>query len=104
MLGSGFQLLQHPKKDATTFAMTSPAPCVHPTNSVVVSFLVGFGGRLMSLERLVDCVQLLEGVKYITEISNVPWRGLHNSRRYQIFHGGGQIIHGGIKHSTEGVK
>ena len=58
MLGSGFQLLQHPKKDATTFALSSPAPCVHPTNTVVASFLVGFGGRLMSLERLVDYVQL----------------------------------------------
>ena len=59
MLGSGFQLLQHPKKDATTFAVSSPAPCVHPTNTVVASLLVGLGGRLMSLERLVDCVQLL---------------------------------------------
>ena len=59
MLGSGFQLVQHPKNDATTFAVSSRAPCVNPTNTVVVSFLVGFGGRLMSLERLVDCVQLL---------------------------------------------
>ena len=59
MLGSGFQLLQHPKKDATTFAVSSPARCVHPTNTVVASLLVGLGGRLMFLERLVDCVQLL---------------------------------------------
>ena len=58
MLGSGFQLLQHPKKDATTFAVSSPAPCVHPTNTVVASYLAGLGGRLMSLEQLVECVQL----------------------------------------------
>ena len=57
MLGSGFQLLQHPKKDATTFAVSSPAPWVHPTNTVVASVVVGFGSRLMSLERLVECVQ-----------------------------------------------
>ena len=60
MLGSGFQLLQHPKKDATTFAVSSPAPCVHPTNTVAVSYLVGLGGRLMFLERLVDGVQLFQ--------------------------------------------
>ena len=60
MLGSGFQLLQHPKKDATTFAVSSLAPCGHPTSTVVASLLVGLGGRLMSLERLVDCVQWLQ--------------------------------------------
>ena len=38
MLGSTLQLLQHPKKDATTFAVSSPGPWVHPTNNVVVSF------------------------------------------------------------------
>ena len=59
MFSSGFQLLQHPKKDATTFAVSSPAPRVHPTNTVVAPLLVGFGGHLMSLERLVDCVQWL---------------------------------------------
>ena len=59
MLGLGFQLLQHRKKDATTFAVLSLAPWVNPTNTVVASPLVGFGGRLMSLERLVDCVHLL---------------------------------------------
>ena len=59
MLGFAFQLLQHPKKDATTFAVSSLAPGVHPTNTVVASFRVGLGGRLMSLERLVYCVQLL---------------------------------------------
>ena len=59
MLGSAFQLLRHPKKDATNFAVSSPAPWVHPTNTVVASFRVGLGGRLMSLELLVDCVQLL---------------------------------------------
>ena len=59
MLGSGFQLLQHPKKEATTIAVPSLAPCVHPRNTVVASLLVGLGGRLMSLEQLVDCVQLL---------------------------------------------
>ena len=58
-LGSDFQLLQHPKKEATTFAVSSPALCVHPTNTVVASCLVGLGGRFMSLERLVDCVQLV---------------------------------------------
>ena len=58
MLGSGFQLLQHPKKDAMTFAVSSPTPCVHPTNTVVASLLVRLGGHLMSLERLVDRVQL----------------------------------------------
>ena len=58
MLGSGFQLLQHPKKDATTFAVLSPAPCVHPKNTVVASYLVGLGGRWMTRKRLVDCVRL----------------------------------------------
>ena len=58
MLGLGFWLLQHSKKDATTLAASSPTRFVHPTNTVMASYLVGLGGRLMSLERLVDCVQL----------------------------------------------
>ena len=45
-----------------------------------------------------------EGVKYSTEVSNIPRRGLNNLRRYEIFHGGGPIFHGGIKYSPEGVK
>ena len=59
MSGSVFHLLQHPKKDAKTFAVSSRAPLVHATKTVVASCLVGFGGRLMSLEQLADCVQLL---------------------------------------------
>ena len=29
-----------------------------------------------------------EGVTHSTEVSNIPRRGLYNSRRYEIFHGG----------------
>ena len=34
------------------------------------------------------------GIKYSTEVSNIPQRGLNIPRRYRIFHRG-------IKHSTE---
>ena len=44
-----------------------------------------------------------EGVKFFTEVSDSSWREFSNSRRYQIIHGGVQIIHGGIKKFTEGV-
>ena len=56
MLGSGFQLLRHPKKNATTFAVLSPTPPVNPTNTIMASFQAGLGGRFTSLDRLVDCV------------------------------------------------
>ena len=65
MLGSGFLLLQHPKKNATTFAMSSAVPWVHPTSTVVASIWVGLGGRLMSLDPLVNGVQLLRSVMTI---------------------------------------
>ena len=39
----------------------------------------------------------VKGVKYSTEVSNIPRRGLNTPGRYKIFHGG-------IKYSTEGVK
>ena len=35
------------------------------------------------------------------EVSNDPRRALKIPRRYQIFHGGGQTFHGGMKYSTE---
>ena len=52
MLRSVFQLLQQPKKDVTTFVVSSPAPYVHPSNTVVASHLVGLGGRFMTLNGL----------------------------------------------------
>ena len=46
----------------------------------------------------------MEGVIQFTEVSNIPQRGLKNSRRHQTFHRGGSIIHGVVKHSMEGVQ
>ena len=34
----------------------------------------------------------------------MPPRGLNLSRRYEMFYGGGYLIHGGIKYFKEGVK
>ena len=41
------------------------------------------------------------GVKYFTEASNNSRKGINNSRRHQIIHGGAYIIHGGVKKFTE---
>ena len=38
------------------------------------------------------------------EVWNIPGKALKNPRRYEIFHGGDETIHGGIKCVTEGVK
>ena len=40
-------------------------------------------------------------LKYSTEVSNIPRRGLNVFWRCQIFHGGGQVFHAGMKCSTE---
>ena len=56
--GSACQLVQHPKKDVTTRAVSSPMPWVRPTKTVSVSWRRGVGGHFTSLHRLVDCVQL----------------------------------------------
>ena len=43
------------------------------------------------------------GIKYSTEVSNIPRGGLNILRRYEIFYGGGKIFHGGMKYFPEGV-
>ena len=57
MCGSDCHFDQEPKNDATTVAVSSPAPFVHPTNTVQELWRRGRGSRLMSLDWLVDWVQ-----------------------------------------------
>ena len=38
-----------------------------------------------------------EVVELLTEVSNDSQRGLNHSRRYEIIHGAGQMVHGGMQ-------
>ena len=58
--GSVSHLVQHPKKDATTRALSSPAPWVQPKKRVNGSCRTGFDGHFTSLDRLMEWVQLFQ--------------------------------------------
>ena len=38
-----------------------------------------------------------EVVELLTEVSNNSRRGLNNSRRYELIHGAGQMVYGGMQ-------
>ena len=59
MLGSSLELVQKPKKEVTACAVSYPAPCVRPTNTVWELCLGHFRGRFMSLDLQADCGQFV---------------------------------------------